>query len=204
MNGKIRRAMESIRDWGRDCYCKPGYDNTCGKRFAHKLGGLPPGYDHKYTYSHLGFNLKITDMQAAVGLAQLDKLPSFIAARKENFEGLKQKLSDLEMFFEFPEAAPNSEPSWFGFLLTVKDNAPFTRNEIVRFLDSKNIGTRFLFGGNLVHQPYMKNYRFRVDGNLKNSDKVMNQTFWIGVYPGISSHELDFLSASIHSFCQRY
>ncbi len=197
----LRRAIETFRDWGRDCYCDPGKDNTCGRRFSWQLGELPYGYDHKYIYGHLGFNLKITDMQAAVGLAQLDHLEDFIAARRQNFATLKQGLRELEEFFILPEATPNSEPSWFGFLLTVRPSAPFRRDDIVRHLDDKKIGTRLLFGGNLIRQPYMQGRNYRVHGELTNSDRIMNDTFWIGVYPGLGSPELDYVLTTIREFC---
>jgi CDP-6-deoxy-D-xylo-4-hexulose-3-dehydrase len=197
----LRRAIETFRDWGRDCYCDPGKDNTCGRRFSWQLGDLPYGYDHKYIYGHLGFNLKITDMQAAVGLAQLDHLEDFIAARRQNFAILKQGLRELEEFFILPEATPNSEPSWFGFLLTVRPSAPFRRDDIVRHLNDKKIGTRLLFGGNLIRQPYMQGRNYRVHGELTNSDRIMNDTFWIGVYPGLGSPELDYVLTTIREFC---
>lgn len=197
----LRRAIETFRDWGRDCYCEPGRDNTCGRRFDWQLGELPYGYDHKYIYGHLGFNLKITDMQAAVGLAQLDHLESFIAARRQNFTALKRELMELEEFFILPEATPSSEPSWFGFLLTIRPSAPFLRDDIVRYLNEKQIGTRLLFGGNLVRQPYMQGRNYRVHGELTNSDLIMNDTFWIGVYPGLSSAQLDYVITTIRQFC---
>jgi CDP-4-dehydro-6-deoxyglucose reductase, E1 len=196
----LQRIMESFRDWGRDCFCKPGVDNTCGKRFNWKLGDLPKGYDHKYTYSHLGFNLKITDMQAAVGLAQLDHLEEFIAARRRNFSQLKVDLADLEKFFILPEATARSEPSWFGFPLTVRADAPFTRDQLVQYLNSKKIGTRLLFGGNLLRQPYMLDQKHRVAGSLAVSDTIMNSTFWIGVYPGLDRPALDYVIENIHHF----
>ncbi|MCK1592896.1 DegT/DnrJ/EryC1/StrS family aminotransferase, partial [Bradyrhizobium sp. 169] len=193
---------ETFRDWGRDCYCDPGKDNTCNRRFGWQLSDLPHGYDHKYTYSHLGFNLKITDLQAAVGLAQLGHLEDFIAARRRNFDTLKQGLRGLEDLFILPEATANSEPSWFGFLLTVRESAPFSRDEIVRHLNDRKIGTRLLFGGNLTRQPYMQNRQYRVHGKLTNSDRVMNQTFWIGVYPGLGAAELDYVIGTIDDFCR--
>jgi CDP-4-dehydro-6-deoxyglucose reductase, E1 len=196
----LQRIMESFRDWGRDCFCKPGVDNTCGKRFNWKLGDLPKGYDHKYTYSHLGFNLKITDMQAAVGLAQLDHLEEFIAARRRNFSQLKVDLADMEKFFILPEATARSEPSWFGFPLTVRADAPFTRDQLVQYLNSKKIGTRLLFGGNLLRQPYMLDQKHRVAGSLAVSDTIMNSTFWIGVYPGLDRPALDYVIENIHRF----
>lgn len=198
----LRRAMESFRDWGRDCYCEPGKDNTCGRRFDWKLGELPYGYDHKYTYSNLGFNLKITDMQAAIGLSQLDHLEDFITARRRNFAFLKNALRDLEEFFVLPEATPNSEPSWFGFPITVRDGLPFKRDDLVRFLNANNIDTRLLFAGNLTRQPYMIGRNFRVQGPLTNSDRIMNQTFWIGVFPGLDSAKLSFMAEKIAQFCR--
>lgn len=201
-HAELRRAMETFRDWGRDCYCNPGKDNTCNRRYGWQLGALPHGYDHKYTYGHLGFNLKITDMQAAVGLAQLGHLEDFITARRRNFDLLKQGLRGLEDIFILPEATANSQPSWFGFLLTVRESAPFTRDEIVRHLNDRKIGTRLLFGGNLTRQPYMRTRHHRVHGNLTNSDRVMNQTFWIGVYPGLGAAELDYVISTIGDFCR--
>jgi CDP-6-deoxy-D-xylo-4-hexulose-3-dehydrase len=201
-NPGLRRAMEAFRDWGRDCYCDPGKENTCLRRFDWKLGDLPYGYDHKYIYSHLGFNLKITDMQAAVGVAQLAHLEDFIAARRRNFARLKEGLRPLETFFVLPEATPGSDPSWFGFLLTVREDAPFSRDELVGHLNQRGIGTRLLFGGNLTRQPYMLGRRFRVHGDLRNSDRIMNQTFWVGVYPGIGDEALDYVLDVIDSFCR--
>lgn len=198
----LRRAMETFRDWGRDCYCEPGKDNTCKRRFDWKLGDLPYGYDHKYIYSHMGYNLKITDMQAAVGVAQLEHLDDFVAARRRNFATLKAGLADLENVFVLPEATPGSEPSWFGFLLTVREDAPFTRDAIVRFLNDQKIGTRLLFGGNLIRQPYMQGRQYRVHGSLANSDRIMNQTFWIGVYPGLGDEHLAFVLDKLHEFCR--
>jgi CDP-4-dehydro-6-deoxyglucose reductase, E1 len=197
----LRRAAETFRDWGRDCYCDPGKDNTCKRRFDWQLGELPRGYDHKYIYSHLGFNLKITDMQAAVGLSQLTHLDDFIAARRRNFSALKKGLADLQEFFVLPEATPGTEPSWFGFLLTVRKTAPFDRNAIVRHLNEHKIGTRLLFGGNLTRQPYMIGRQYRVHGDLTNSDIVVDQTFWIGVFPGIGSPETDYVLDVLHRFC---
>ena len=196
----LRRAVETFRDWGRDCYCEPGKDNTCNRRFDWQLGDLPYGYDHKYIYSHLGYNLKITDMQAAVGVAQLDHLEDFIAARRRNFDRLKAGMKALEDFFVLPEATPNSEPSWFGFVLTVREDAPFSRDEIVRHLNDRKIGTRLLFGGNLIRQPYMKDQPHKVVGPVENSDRIMRQTFWIGVYPGLSAEHIDYMLEVIHAF----
>lgn len=198
----LRRAMEAFRDWGRDCYCEPGQDNTCNRRFGWTLGDLPAGYDHKFTYSHLGFNLKITDMQAAVGLAQMDHLEDFIAARRANWSALKAALAPLEEMFILPEPAPGTEPSWFGFLLTVRDGASFARDELVRHLNEKRIGTRLLFGGNLTRQPYMKGRDFRVQGALTNSDKVMRDSFWIGVYPGLTPEHIVYMAETITAFCR--
>jgi CDP-6-deoxy-D-xylo-4-hexulose-3-dehydrase len=198
----LRRAMEAFRDWGRDCYCEPGQDNTCGRRFDWKLGDLPQGYDHKFTYSHLGFNLKITDMQAAVGLAQMDHLEDFIAARRRNFDLLKAGLAELEEMFILPEATAGTEPSWFGFLLTVRDGAPFTRDEIVQHLNARKIGTRLLFAGNLTRQPYMKGRDFRVHGDLANSDKVMRDAFWIGLYPGLTPEHIAYMVETIRTFAR--
>jgi CDP-6-deoxy-D-xylo-4-hexulose-3-dehydrase len=196
----IRRAVETFRDWGRDCYCEPGKDNTCNRRFDWQLGDLPYGYDHKYIYSHLGYNLKITDMQAAVGVAQLDHLEDFIAARRRNFDRLKAGLKALEEVFVLPEATPDSEASWFGFVLTVCESAPFSRDDIVRHLNDAKIGTRLLFGGNLIRQPYMKDQPHKVVGPVDNSDRIMRQTFWIGVYPGLSPDHIDYMLEVIHAF----
>ena len=198
----IAKAMESFRDWGRDCYCEPGKDNSCNKRFGWRLGDLPKGYDHKYIYSHLGFNLKITDMQAAVGLAQMDHLENFVAARNRNFDALKAGLKRLEDRFILPEATKGTQPSWFGFPVTLREDAPFTRDELVIHLNAKKIGTRLLFGGNLVRQPYMKGRNFRVSGELKNADVVVDRTFWIGVYPDLSLDHIDYVLDVIDDFCR--
>ena len=199
-NSKLKTLVESFRDWGRDCWCEPGKDNTCGKRFGWQLGELPEGYDHKYTYSHIGYNLKATDMQAAVGVAQLAKLPAFIEARRRNFQVLWQGLSDLAEFFILPQATPGSDPSWFGFPITVADDAPFARNDLVQFLEQRKIGTRLLFGGNLIRQPAYSDKKYRVVDNLINTDKALHDTFWIGVYPGLTKQMLDFIISSIHDF----
>jgi CDP-4-dehydro-6-deoxyglucose reductase, E1 len=199
-NGDLKRIVESIRDWGRDCYCAPGKDNTCGKRFGWELGSLPKGYDHKYTYSHLGYNLKITDMQAAVGLAQLERLPGFIASRKANFRYLKERMARLEEFLILPEATPRSDPSWFGFLLTLRDTAGVTREDLLRYLDQYKVGTRLLFAGNLTRQPYFEGRQYRVSGELANTDKIMNDTFWVGVYPGLSEPMLDYIVERLETF----
>lgn len=197
-DGRLKRLIQSLRDWGRDCWCDPGKDNTCGKRFAWQLGQLPCGYDHKYTYSLLGYNLKGTDLQAAVGLAQLEKLPRFIEARRHNFQRLRQGLADLEEFFILPEPAPGAEPSWFGFPLAVRPEAPFSRDEAVRFLEGRRIGTRLLFAGNLLRQPAYRGVPHRVAGTLENTDFAMRQVFWVGVYPGLSEAALGYLIESLH------
>src|SRR5580658_6184728 len=193
----LRTLVESFRDWGRDCWCAPGCDNTCGKRFDWQLGGLPRGYDHKYTYSHIGYNLKLTDMQAAVGVAQLQKLDGFIEARRRNFAALRHGLRELEEFFILPEATPGAEPSWFGFPIAVRPDAPFTRNEATALLEERKIATRLLFGGNLTRQPAYRESGFRVAGSLKNTDFIMNQVFWIGLYPGIGPEILDYMLESL-------
>jgi CDP-4-dehydro-6-deoxyglucose reductase, E1 len=198
----LKTVVESFRDWGRDCWCEPGKANTCGKRFDWQLGSLPHGYDHKYTYSHIGYNLKATDMQAAVGVAQLKKLPRFIAARQANFRRLYEGLADLQDYLLLPEATPNSEPSWFGFPFAVRSEAPFTRDEFVRHLESHKIGTRLLFAGNLLRQPAYSKIAHRVVGLLTNTDFVMERLLWIGVYPGLTSPMLDYVLETIHSFCQ--
>jgi CDP-4-dehydro-6-deoxyglucose reductase, E1 len=197
----LKRIVESFRDWGRDCWCEPGKDNTCGKRFDWQLGDLPHGFDHKYTYSHVGYNLKATDMQAAVGVSQLKKLPGFIEARRHNFRVLYEGLADLEKYLILPEATPGSEPSWFGFPIAVRPDAPFTREQLVRHLESKKIGTRLLFGGNLLRQPAYKNAVYRKVGELPNSDFVMNQVLWIGVYPGLTAEMLDYVIATVRELC---
>ncbi|GLI91276.1 lipopolysaccharide biosynthesis protein RfbH [Methylocystis echinoides] len=202
-NNHLAKAMESFRDWGRDCYCEPGRDNSCNKRFGWRLGDLPKGYDHKYVYSHLGFNLKITDMQAAVGLAQMDHLDGFIAARRRNFDALTAGLAGLDDVFILPEATRGTEPSWFGYPLTLRADAPFTRDELVIHLNARKIGTRLLFGGNLVRQPYMKGRDFRVSGALTNADVVVDRTFWIGVYPGLGEPHIDYMLETIADFCGR-
>jgi CDP-6-deoxy-D-xylo-4-hexulose-3-dehydrase len=198
----LRTLVESFRDWGRDCWCAPGKDNTCGKRFDWHLGELPFGYDHKYTYSHIGYNLKLTDMQAAVGVAQLQKLDGFIDARRRNFEVLREGLRDLEEFFVLPEATAGAEPSWFGFPIAVRTDAPFTRNRVIHELDERKIATRLLFGGNLVRQPAYQNVAHRIAGPLTNTDFVMNQVFWIGVYPGITPAMLEYVLESFHAICK--
>lgn len=199
-DGDLKRIIESFRDWGRDCYCAPGKENTCGKRFGWQLGDLPEGYDHKYTYSHLGFNLKISDMQAACGLAQMDRLPGFIEARKRNFDFLKTRLRSCEEFLILPEATPNGDPSWFGFPITLRESAQISRVNLLKFLDQSKIGTRLLFAGNLTRQPYFERRAYRVSGELKNTDKIMNDTFWIGVYPGLNDAMLDYVCDRIEIF----
>lgn len=196
----IARAVESFRDWGRDCYCAPGKDNTCGKRFDWQLGELPCGYDHKYTYSHLGYNLKITDMQAALGVAQIARLDEFVATRRRNFEHLRQKLIGCDEFLILPEASADSDPSWFGFLITLKDNAPCTRVDLLRYLDQCKIGTRLLFAGNVTRQPYMIGRDYRVSGSLTNANIITERSFWVGIYPGLSTTMLDFTAAKISEF----
>jgi CDP-6-deoxy-D-xylo-4-hexulose-3-dehydrase len=201
-DSNLDKIMESFRDWGRDCYCGSGQDNTCNKRFNWKLGDLPKGYDHKYIYSHLGYNLKITDMQAAVGVAQLEHLDDFIAARRRNFARLREGLAHLEDIFVLPEATAGSDPSWFGFALTLRKDAPIDRHGLLLELQAKNIGTRLLFGGNLVRQPYMKGRNFRVSGTLDNADAIVDRTFWIGVYPALGAQEIDFMIETLDSFCR--
>jgi CDP-6-deoxy-D-xylo-4-hexulose-3-dehydrase len=206
----LQKVMESLRDWGRDCWCPPAVDNTCGKRFGWQQGELPEGYDHKYTYSHLGYNLKVTDLQAAVGLAQLAKLDEFGAARRRNWAFFRRAFADLEDRFILPEPTPGSDPSWFGFMLTVRDGAPFSRDAIVRHLESKKIQTRMLFAGNLVRQPAMTALAedrrrqgapapYRVVGPLTRTDQVMNRAFWIGVYPGLTDEQRAFVAQEVRA-----
>lgn len=197
----LKKIVESFRDWGRDCWCDPGKDNTCGKRFCWQLGELPEGYDHKYTYSHVGYNLKLTDMQAAVGVAQLARLPGFIAARNANFAYLHAALDELRDVLVLPEATPNSAPSWFGFPILVRPSAPFTRNELVQHLESRKVATRLVFAGNLVRQPAYQNVRHRAVGDLAQSDAVMNDAFWIGVFPGLDEPRLQYMAQTIREFC---
>jgi CDP-6-deoxy-D-xylo-4-hexulose-3-dehydrase len=197
---KLKRIAESFRDWGRDCYCEPGKDNTCNKRFDWQLGDLPYGYDHKYTYSHMGYNLKITDMQAACGLAQLDKLENFIKLRKSNYDFLHKNLEELEEFIILPESENNSDPSWFGFPISLRENNKFNRNDLLKYLDKNKIGTRLLFSGNLTKQPYMKEIKYKIHGDLKNTDFVMENTFWIGVYPGLSKYHLGYAIEKLKIF----
>jgi CDP-6-deoxy-D-xylo-4-hexulose-3-dehydrase len=196
----LKTLVESFRDWGRDCWCEPGKDNTCGKRFGWQLGELPCGYDHKYTYSHIGYNLKLTDMQAAVGVAQLEKLPGFIEARRRNFQLLREGLSCCQDVYILPEATPNSEPSWFGFPIAIRPGAPFNRDDMVRHLESRKIATRLLFGGNLLRQPAYQNVAHRKIGDLKNADFVMNHVFWIGVYPGLAAEQIEYMVDSLCAY----
>ncbi len=199
-NAELKQIAESFRDWGRDCYCPPGKDNTCGTRFCWKLGNLPEGYDHKYTYSHLGYNLKITDMQAACALAQMDRLDEFITARKSNFAFLKNRLQSCADYLHLPEATPNSDPSWFGFPVVLKESSGIKRVDLLNYLDQNKIGTRLLFAGNLTRQPYMIGRNYRVSGSLTNTDIVMNQTFWLGVFPGLTTDHLEYIADKLEEF----
>ena len=199
----VKRQVESFRDWGRDCYCETGKDNTCQKRFEWQLGDLPLGYDHKYIYSHIGYNLKATDMQAALGLSQLGKLDNFIARRKENFDYLSKGLENVEGLL-LPRATRKSEPSWFGFPITLDPKHPANREELLRLLDDKKIGTRLMFAGNIIKQPAYRNIDFRIVGDLTNSDVVMNRSFWIGVFPGLTKQMLDFVIETITEFMKKY
>nr|WP_216614868.1 lipopolysaccharide biosynthesis protein RfbH [Methylomonas sp. ZR1] len=197
---RLKTIIESFRDWGRDCYCAPGVDNTCKKRFGWQLGDLPAGYDHKYTYSHLGYNLKITDMQAACGLAQLERAPELIEIRKRNFKFLKQRLATCEQYLILPEATPGSDPSWFGFPITLKEDSGHERVELLKYLDKYKIGSRLLFAGNLTRQPYMKGRQYRISGSLDVTDRIMRQTFWIGIYPALTTEMLEFVAEKIEIF----
>ena len=199
-SSELITIAESFRDWGRDCYCDPGCDNTCEKRFEQQLGSLPKGYDHKYTYSHLGYNLKISDMQAACGLAQLERLPEFIKKRNENFAYLKNKLVGLTEFIDLPEATKNSEPSWFGFPITLKDN--IDRVAFTKYLDEHKIGTRLLFAGNLTRQPYFEEIEYRIVGDLINTDITMSQTLWLGIYPSLGESQLDYIAKKLEEFLE--
>jgi CDP-6-deoxy-D-xylo-4-hexulose-3-dehydrase len=195
----LAKIVESFRDWGRDCYCKPGCDNTCNKRFGWRLGQLPKGYDHKYTYSHVGYNLKVSDMQAAVGVSQLKKLDHFVERRRENFRGLTERLlaRGLERFYHLPEPTPGTEPSWFGYLLTVRDGVGVDRNLLTKTLEERKVGTRMLFAGNLTKQPAFRDVEYRVHGSLENTDKIMNDSFWVGVWPGIDEPRLDYMANTL-------
>lgn len=197
----LKRIIESMRDWGRDCWCNPGCDNTCGKRFDWQLGDLPAGYDHKYIYSHCGYNLKITDMQAALGLAQLERIEAFCTARRQNFDYLKRGLHELSQFLILPQASAGSDPAWFGFPITLSEDNPFDRVDLLRFLDQRKIGTRLLFAGNLVRQPYFAGRNHRTAETLNNADQIMKNTFWLGTWPGLSTAQLDYVIDSIASFC---
>lgn len=199
-NASLKKITESFRDWGRDCWCAPGCDNTCGKRYDWQLGGLPEGYDHKYTYSHIGFNLKVTDMQAAIGLSQLDKADNFIAKRRSNFEKLTERFKALEEYFILPKATSNSNPSWFGYMLTVKDEKRISRNKLVEYLENNKIGTRLFFGGNLLRQPAYAGLNYRKIDDLPNTDMVMNNSFWLGVWPGLDDVHYDYIIEKIKAF----
>jgi CDP-6-deoxy-D-xylo-4-hexulose-3-dehydrase len=203
-NPLLKKIMLSMRDWGRDCWCESGVDNTCGARFSKELGELPKGYDHKYVYSHFGFNLKATDLQASIGVAQLEKFPKFVEMRKKNYNRLLNGLQGLEEYITIQEAIANSEPSWFGFLMSVNDNANFTRNNITQFLEDSNIQTRNLFAGNILKHPLfnnmIENKDYRVVGELKNTDKIMNSSFWIGVYPNMGNDAIDYMIKKIREF----
>jgi CDP-6-deoxy-D-xylo-4-hexulose-3-dehydrase len=206
---ELKSIIKSYRDWGRDCWCEPGQDNSCGKRFDWQLGELPYGYDHKYIYSHFGYNLKATEMQAAIGLTQIEKLPFIIEARKRNWRALREGLSELSDFFSFQDPTPSSDPAWFGFLIIVKENVGFTRNEIVEYLEKKNIQTRMLFAGNILRQPCFDELRrkkegYRIVGDLLNTDIVMKNGFWIGVHPGMKKEMIEYIIESIHEFCKKY
>ena len=199
-NPELKLIAESFRDWGRDCYCPPGKDNTCNKRFCWKLGDLPEGYDHKYTYSHLGYNLKISDMQAACALAQMDRLDEFISARRANYRYLVERLQSCVEFIDLPVSTPRSEPSWFGFLITLKESSGIKRTDLVNYLDQSKIATRLLFAGNLARQPYMLGREFRVSGSLQHTDTVMNQSLWLGVWPGLGTEQLDYIVSRLEEF----
>jgi CDP-6-deoxy-D-xylo-4-hexulose-3-dehydrase len=199
----LQVLIDSYRDWGRDCWCEPGVDNTCGKRFDWQLGTLPCGYDHKYTYSHIGYNLKATDMQAALGVSQIAKLPEFIAKRRKNFDYLKAALQPASEWLMLPEATPGCDPSWFGFVIGVRKDAPFTRDQLTAALEAAKIGTRLVFAGNLTRQPAYEHAEFRVVGELPNTDFVMNNVFWVGVYPGLTEPMLDHITGTILTFCKQ-
>ncbi len=199
-NASLKKITESFRDWGRDCWCPPGKDNTCGERYCQKLGDLPDGYDHKYTYSHIGFNLKVTDMQAAVGLSQLTKADHFVVRRKENHATLTEMFKEFEEHFILPVATENSEPSWFGFMLTVREGSPIDRNKFVEYLEQNKIGTRLFFGGNLLKQPAYYNLNYRKIDDLKNTDMLMNNSFWLGVWPGLNQVHYDYIVNTVRKY----
>ncbi len=203
-SGLLKRLIESFRDWGRDCWCEPGKDNSCNKRFGWQLGGLPMGYDHKYIFSHIGYNLKVTDMQAAIGVAQLKKLPGFIKKRKDNFLYYQTHLKPYEEFFILPETHPKADPCWFGFIITIKDRAPFSRDDLVSHLEAKKVATRMLFSGNLVKQPAYINVPYRVADGLEETDRIMHRSFWIGVYPGLTREMQDYVLTVFEDFIKRY
>ncbi|UZJ41955.1 lipopolysaccharide biosynthesis protein RfbH [Prosthecochloris sp. SCSIO W1101] len=203
-NPELKQIAESFRDWGRDCFCQPGHDNTCKRRFSMQLGDLPYGYDHKYTYSHLGYNLKISDMQAACGVAQLDRLEEFIEKRKSNFRYLKKRLAKDTEVLILPEATEHSDPSWFGFPITLPEDANTRRVDLLNYLYQKKIGTRLLFAGNLTHQPYMIERDYRISGNLKNTERIMNNTFWVGIYPAINPEQLDYMADTIIGYLKYF
>lgn len=202
-NAQLKKIVESFRDWGRDCWCEPGKDNTCGKRFDQCLGGLPHGYDHKYTYSHIGFNLKATDMQAAIGLSQLRKADAFVAKRRENFSTLHEKLKIFEEYFILPEPTPHSDPSWFGFIITIRDCSAIKRFDVVKYLEQHKIGTRLLFAGNLLKQPAYEAIKRRTVGNLNNSDKIMNDSFWLGVWPALKEEHHEYIKDVLRSYLKK-
>jgi CDP-6-deoxy-D-xylo-4-hexulose-3-dehydrase len=199
-SSRLKKVVESFRDWGRDCYCPPGDENTCGNRFDWQLGDLPSGYDHKYIYSHCGYNLKITDMQAACGLAQLKRLSGFNEARRLNFDLLTSRVSEFEDFLILPEATEGADPSWFGYPLTLRDSDEYSRVDLLRFLDSRKIGSRLIFAGNITRQPYFSTIPHRVVGGLQNTDTVMNHSFWLGTFPGLGPDQYDFIAASLKDF----
>jgi len=198
----FKSIVESFRDWGRDCWCNPGSDNTCGRRFARQMGELPLGYDHKYTYTHAGYNLKLTDMQAAIGVAQMGKLPAFIESRKRNWRRLRDVLTGLDDFLVLPHASAQADPSWFGFAITLRDDAPFDRKELIEYLESRRISTRLLFAGNLTRQPAFRGVNYRIAGELSNTDAIMHRTFWVGVYPGLTEQKIDYVADTICSFAR--